>query len=63
MDGVNDSPDIANNLAKLLQGNGSHVNLIPLIQMLVIFKSPSNNRVYEFERILSKARELIAQLD
>ena len=55
MDGVNDSPDIANNLAKLLQGNGSHVNLIPINPTAGDFKRPSNNRVHEFERILSKA--------
>ena len=55
MDGINDSPDIANNLAKLLQGNGSHVNLIPINPTAGDFKRPSNNRVHEFERILSKA--------
>ena len=55
MDGVNDSPDIANNLAKLLQGNGSHVNLIPINPTAGDFKRPSNNRVHDFERILSKA--------
>ena len=55
MDGVNDSPDIANNLAKLLKGNGSHVNLIPINPTAGDFKRPSNNRVHEFERILSKA--------
>ena len=55
MDGVNDSPDIANNLAKLLQGNGSHENLIPINPTAGDFKRPSNNRVHEFERILSKA--------
>ena len=55
MDGINDSPDIANNLAKLLQGNGSHVNLIPINPTAGDFKRPSNNRVHDFERILSKA--------
>ena len=55
MDGVNDSPDIANNLVKLLKGNGSHVNLIPINPTAGDFKRPSNNRVHEFERILSKA--------
>ena len=55
MDGINDSPDIANNLAKLLKGNGSHVNLIPINPTAGDFKRPSNNRVHEFERILSKA--------
>ena len=55
MDGINDSPEIANNLAKLLQGNGSHVNLIPINPTAGDFKRPSNNRVHEFERILSSA--------
>jgi 23S rRNA (adenine2503-C2)-methyltransferase len=55
MDGINDSSEIANNLAKLLQGNGSHVNLIPINPTAGDFKRPSNNRVHEFERILSSA--------
>jgi 23S rRNA (adenine2503-C2)-methyltransferase len=55
MDGVNDSPEIANNLAKLLHGNGSHVNLIPINPTAGDFKRPSNNRVHDFERILSHA--------
>ena len=55
MDGVNDSPQIANDLAKLLRGNGSHVNLIPINPTAGDFKRPSNNRVHEFERILSSA--------
>ena len=55
MSGINDSPEIANNLAKLLQGNGSHVNLIPINPTAGDFKRPSNNRVHEFERILSNA--------
>ena len=55
MDGINDSTEIANNLAKLLQGNGSHVNLIPINPTAGDFKRPSNNQVHEFERILSSA--------
>jgi 23S rRNA (adenine2503-C2)-methyltransferase len=55
MDGINDSPDVAHKLAKLLRGNGSHVNLIPINPTAGDFKRPSNNRVHEFERILSKA--------
>ena len=55
MDGVNDSPEIAHNLAKLLEGNGSHVNLIPINPTSGDFKRPSNNRVHEFERILSNS--------
>ena len=55
MDGVNDSSEIAHNLAKLLEGNGSHVNLIPINPTAGDFKRPSNNRVHEFERILSSS--------
>jgi 23S rRNA (adenine2503-C2)-methyltransferase len=55
MDGINDSPQIANDLAELLRGNGSHVNLIPINPTAGDFKRPSNNRVHEFERILSAA--------
>ena len=55
MDGVNDSPQIANDLAELLRGNGSHVNLIPINPTAGDFRRPSNNRVHEFERILSSA--------
>ena len=55
MDGINDSAEIANDLAELLRGNGSHVNLIPINPTAGDFKRPSNNRVHEFERILSNA--------
>ena len=30
IEGINDSPEIATELARLLDGNGSHVNLIPI---------------------------------
>ncbi len=55
MEGVNDSPEIATDLAKLLKGNGSHVNLIPINPTAGDFKRPSQERVLEFERILSDA--------
>lgn len=55
MGGVNDSPEIAADLAKLLKGNGSHVNLIPINPTAGDFKRPSQERVLEFERILSDA--------
>jgi 23S rRNA (adenine2503-C2)-methyltransferase len=55
MAGVNDSPKIANELALLLQGNGSHVNLIPINPTAGDFKRPSQDSVLEFERILSDA--------
>ncbi|HJJ21600.1 MAG: 23S rRNA (adenine(2503)-C(2))-methyltransferase RlmN [Crenarchaeota archaeon] len=55
MSGINDSPEIARDLAKLLHGNGSHVNLIPINPTAGDFTRPSNNRVHEFERILSSS--------
>ena len=45
MEGINDSPEIATELAVLLQGNGSHVNLIPINPTAGDFKRPSENRV------------------
>ncbi len=55
IEGINDSPEIATELAKLLQGNGSHVNLIPINPTAGNFKRPSEDRVLEFERILYNA--------
>lgn len=55
MAGINDSSEIAHDLANLLRGNGSHVNLIPINPTAGDFERPSNNRVHEFERILSSA--------
>ncbi len=55
MAGINDSPEIASELAKLLQGNGSHVNLIPINPTAGDFKRPTQDNVNEFERILSNA--------
>ena len=55
MGGVNDSPEIAADLSKLLKGNGSHVNLIPINPTAGDFKRPSQECVLEFERILSDA--------
>ena len=55
MDGVNDSPEIATELAKLLRGNGSHVNLIPINPTAGDFKRPSHESILEFERILYNA--------
>ena len=55
MGGINDSPEIANQLADLLKGNGSHVNLIPINPTAGDFKRPSEECVLEFERILSDA--------
>ena len=55
MAGINDSPEIATELARLLKGNGSHVNLIPINPTAGDFKRPSEKNVLEFERILSDA--------
>ncbi len=53
MKGINDSPEIATELAKLLHGNGSHVNLIPINPTAGDFQRPSEDSVLEFERILN----------
>ena len=55
MKGINDSPEIATELARLLQGNGSHVNIIPINPTAGNFKRPSQDAVLEFERILYNA--------
>ena len=55
MEGVNDSRDTAQELAELLRGNGSHVNLIPINPTAGDFKRPSKSRVFEFKRILNEA--------
>ena len=55
MEGINDSREIAYELAELLRGNGSHVNLIPINPTAGNFKRPSKSRVFEFKRILSEA--------
>jgi len=55
MAGINDSPAIAKELAKLLKGNGSHVNLIPINPTAGDFKRPTDESIYEFEQILSHA--------
>ena len=55
MEGVNDSVDTAKELAALLKGNGSHVNLIPINPTAGDFKRPSSGRVLKFEQILIDA--------
>ncbi len=55
MAGINDSPEIATELAKLLRGNGSHVNLIPINPTAGDFERPHENNVLEFKQILSDA--------
>jgi len=55
MAGINDSPEIAKELARLLKGNGSHVNLIPINPTAGDFKRPIEKSILEFEQILSHA--------
>lgn len=55
MEGVNDSPEIAEELARLLHGNGSHVNIIPINPTAGDFRRPPEKNVLEFERILRKS--------
>ena len=55
MKGINDSPEIAVELAKILQGNGTHVNLIPINPTAGDFKRPTQDSVHEFEQILTNA--------
>lgn len=55
MKGVNDSSETAAQLAKLLRGNGSHVNLIPINPTAGDFQRPDKKSILEFERILLDA--------
>lgn len=55
IEGINDSPEIARELANLLEGNGSHVNLIPINPTSGNFERPARKSVLEFERILINA--------
>lgn len=55
IDGVNDTPEIAHELAKLMHGNGSHINLIPVNPTAGDFERPKKGRVLEFEDILLDA--------
>lgn len=53
--GKNDSPELARELAALLRGMNTHVNLIPVNPTAGGFRRPSRRRVLEFERILREA--------
>lgn len=55
IENINDSPEIAKELALLLEGNGSHVNLIPINSTAGNFQRPSKKSILEFERILLKS--------
>ena len=55
LDGVNDSPEDARRLVKLLRGIRAKVNLIPLNEAAAIpYRRPSDARVDEFGRILAQ---------
>ena len=55
IENINDSQEIAEELALLLEGNGSHVNLIPINSTAGNFQRPSKKSILEFERILLKS--------
>ena len=52
LDGLNDSPSLARELAGLLAGSGTHVNLIPVNATSGGFRAPPRGRVLAFEAIL-----------
>ncbi len=52
LDGLNDSPALARELAALLVGSGTHVNLIPVNATSGGFRPPPRGRVLAFEAIL-----------
>jgi len=53
--GENDSPETARELAALLRGTPSHVNLIPVNPTAGAYRRPARARVLDFERILREA--------
>ena len=55
LDGINDSVETAAELARLLRGSGSHVNLIPVNPTAGGFGRPSRGRTLAFERTLLDA--------
>ena len=55
IENINDSPEIARELANLLEGNGSHVNLIPINPTAGNFQRPSQKNILEFEKILRRS--------
>lgn len=52
VEGENDSPGEAGELARLLRGSGIHVNLIPVNPTAGGFSRPDRARVLAFERVL-----------
>jgi 23S rRNA (adenine2503-C2)-methyltransferase len=61
--GVNDSPECARHLARLLKGLAAHVNLIPWnpAETLSPFKAPSRNRVRAFRHALELSGLTVTQ--
>jgi 23S rRNA (adenine2503-C2)-methyltransferase len=55
IEGVNDDEGTAAALAALLQGTGTHVNLIPVNPTAGGFRRPGRGRVLAFERVLLEA--------
>ncbi len=54
--GVNDGPEQARQLARLLEGRGAHVNLIPMNGVNELeFAAPTQARVTAFVDTLTKA--------
>lgn len=53
--GVNDAPETASALARLLRGVPSHVNLIPVNATAGGYRRPARGAVLQFERILREA--------
>jgi 23S rRNA (adenine2503-C2)-methyltransferase len=51
----NDSPELAAELARLLRGTPTHVNLIPVNPTAGGFGRPSRARVLDFERVLRES--------
>lgn len=50
--GVNDSEDLARQLAKLVRGQLCHINLIPYNETLLGFKNSGKTRINNFKKIL-----------
>ncbi len=53
--GENDSPELARELASLLRGTPTHVNLIPVNPTAGGYDRPTRARVIAFERVLQEA--------
>jgi 23S rRNA (adenine2503-C2)-methyltransferase len=61
LDGVNDTPEDARRLVRLLNGIKAKVNLLPLNEAAGIpFRRPSDARVNEFARILAERDVIVS---